>query len=41
MSEGMNATLRWENVLDEKSDGWELEPLHWFLDEMIRVDKPE
>jgi hypothetical protein len=41
VAEGMNATLRWENVFDEKSDGWELEPLHWFLVEMVQIDKLE
>jgi hypothetical protein len=35
----MNVTLWWENVLDEKMDDWELEPLHWFLAKMVQVNK--
>jgi len=37
----MNVTLWWENILDEKNDGWELEPLHWFLAKMVQIKNPK
>jgi len=39
--ERMNVTLWWENILDEKNDGWELEPLHWFLAKMVQIKNPK
>jgi len=39
VSKGMNVTLRWENLLDEKGGDLELEPLNQFLAKTIQINK--